>query len=509
MKPFRRRAVVAVSVAAVLALAGCSAPGESDSGAGDASVLSLAASPEEPTSWDPAQAGTGTAYYYQAVYDTLIRVQPDGSYIPNLATEWTYDDAKTALTMTLRDDVTFTDGSTLDSAVVAANLQRFAGEGGSDSTMLAALASVDTPDATTVVLNLSRPDPALIYSLSNSAGFIGSLDAIEAGTIDTDPVGSGPYVLDAAATTVGSVYTFDRTEDYWGEDLPYDSIELQPIQDTAARINALLSGEVNGALLSNASSGQEAEAAGFTHIPSEIDFHGIFIFDREGADVPALGDERVRQAMNHAIDRDLLVEQAMFGEATATDQIWAEGTLGFNEEYEDYYDFDPDEARSLLAEAGYADGVELTMPVVSIFDNTVLTLTQQMLADVGITVTYVDVPIADLFNAYTAGEYPSTFMQYSAGEDWVLINDYIAADANWNPFGASTPESDALVAEYPTATTDRQAEIAQELNTIVVEDAWFVPFYRAIQQLYIDDTVTTTPQVGEANPTLYSWAPAA
>lgn len=507
MKPLRSRAVTAVAIAAALALTGCSADASDDSGAGEDLTLSLAASPEEPTSWDPAQAGTGTAYYYQAVYDTLIRVQPDGSYIPSLATEWTYDDAKTALTLTLRDDVTFTDGSTLDSEVVAANLERFGGEGGSDSTMLAALASVDTPDDTTVVLNLSRPDPALIYSLSNSAGFIGSLDAIEAGTIGTDPVGSGPYVLDAAATTVGSLYTFDRTEDYWGDDLPYDTIELQPIQDTAARINALLSGQVNGALLSNASSGQEAEAAGFTHIPSEIDFHGIFIFDREGVDVPALGDERVRQAMNHAIDRDLLVEKAMFGEATATDQIWAKGTLGFNEDYEDYYDFDPDKARALLAEAGYADGVELTMPVVSIFDNTVLTLTQQMLADVGITVTYVDVPIADLFNAYTAGEYPSTFMQYSAGEDWVLINDYIAADANWNPFGASTPESDALVAEYPTASTDRQAEIAQELNTMVVEDAWFVPFYRAVQQLYVDDTTTAQPQVGEANPTLYSWAP--
>lgn len=499
-------AALASVVAVAIGVAGCSADtaGEGE----ETQTLTISSSPEEPTSWDPAQAGTGTTLYYQAVYDTLIRAESDGSFSPLLATSWEYDESMTELTMTIRDDVTFVDGSALTADVVAANLERFGDEVGPDSTMLNALDHVDVVDDETVVLSLVEPDPSLLYSLTNSAGYIASADAIDAGTLDASPAGSGPYVVDEGATTAGSRYTFVRNDDYWGETLPYDTVVLRPIADNAARLNALLSGEVDGALLATVDSGIEAEAAGFTHVPSEVDFQGLYIMDRAGEDVEALGDVRVRQAINYAIDRDLIVEQGLSGQATATSQIWNPDSVGYLDELEGYYDFDPDRARELLAEAGYEDGFSLEMPVVSVFEPTSLTLMQQMLADVGIEVTYHDVAIADLFGQYRAGEWPSTFMQFAAGEDWVLINDYIAADATWNPFQVSSPEVDALIAEYPTASDERRVEIAQEINTLVVEEAWFAPFYRKTEQLFTAEGTRAVPQAGESSPSLYGWMPA-
>lgn len=497
-----------VAAAAVIAmtLGGCSATSDA-AGSDDApSILNLGIT-EEPTSFAPALSGPGTLPYYQSVYDSLLLREPDGELSPMLATEWVYNDTQTELTLTLRDDVAFADGSALDSSDVKANLDAFAAAGGPESTQLKTLASVDAPDATTVVLTLSEPEPALLIYLSNSAGFIANEESLTGTALTTTPDGSGPYTLDATATTVGSQYTFVRNADYWGTELPYDTIVLKPLSDVSARLNALKSGQINGALLSNVSSGQEAAAAGFTQVPSEVNFHGLLFFDREGTAVPALGDVRVRQAINYAIDRDLLVESVLFGEGTATSQIFGTGAAGYDEELDSYYDFDPEKARELLADAGFADGFDLTMPTVTIFDSTMLTLMAQMLADVGITVTYEDVPIADLFTALRGGTYPSTYMQFAQPQDWVLINQFIAADATWNPFNTADPAVQELIDTYKNGDAEAQAAAAEELNAIIVEEAWFAPFYRVVQQLFVDENTTAVPQVEVAQPSIYNWAP--
>lgn len=510
MRTSLRTSAFAVVIGLSLAVSACSSPKDAASGAaggGGDKTLSLAVAAEEPTSYDPALAGTGTTNYYQALYDTLIKREADGSYSPMLATEWTYNDDNTVLTLKLREGVTFTDGSTMDADVVVENLTRFPDAGGSDATQLAQVESVAASDPSTVVITLKQPDPLLVYSLSNSAGFIASGDAIAAGSesMASTPAGSGPYTLDTGATTVGSQYTFERKADYWGDELPFQKIVLKPIADVSAQLNALRSGQINGALLSNAASGQEAEAAGFNHIESATDFHGLTLFDRGGQKAKALGDARVRQAINYAIDRELLLKQGLLGEGTVTSSIWAQGSMGYDEELTSFYSFDPAKAKELLAEAGYADGFELTMPVVSIFDNTVLTLTQQMLADVGITVKYQDVEIADLFGQLQDGTWPSTFMQFNSGTDWSIVTEYVAKDANWNSFKSTDSTFDALIGEFPTADEARQTEISRQLNQRVVEEAWFAPFYFAIQQLYVDDTVTVKPMVGEPGPSLYDW----
>ena len=118
-----RTAAAAVAITGALALSSCAADttGTTDGG-GNLTLGAILA----PTTFDPAGSEWGNrSPYYQAVFDTLLLATPEGTIEPWLATEWSYDDTNTVLTLTLRDDVTFSDGSTLTGDVVKQNIERF------------------------------------------------------------------------------------------------------------------------------------------------------------------------------------------------------------------------------------------------------------------------------------------------------------------------------------------------------------------------------------------------
>jgi ABC-type dipeptide transport system, periplasmic component len=126
---FRWKATAALAVVAALALTGCAGGGSTTgdgTGDGRADRLTLI-SITAPTSYD---IGAGAEWgnrseYFEAVFDTLLRQDSSGTPQPNLATDWSYNDDNTVLTLTLRDDATFTDGTAVDAAAVVASLERF------------------------------------------------------------------------------------------------------------------------------------------------------------------------------------------------------------------------------------------------------------------------------------------------------------------------------------------------------------------------------------------------
>ena len=144
--------------------------------------------------------------YYQAVYDRLMHLDADGKPSPGLATEWSYDETGLRLSLTLRDGVTFTDGTAFDADAVKANLEKAKASSGEAGSALRAVDHVEVVDATHADIVLSRPDPGLVDALARSSGFMASPTALASPDLATAPVGSGPYVLDGtrpppAATT--------------------------------------------------------------------------------------------------------------------------------------------------------------------------------------------------------------------------------------------------------------------------------------------------------------------
>jgi peptide/nickel transport system substrate-binding protein len=460
-------------------------------------------------SWDSSQAHVGHGLVpYQLVYDTLILREPDGELSPMLATEWSYNDDRTVLTVDLRTDVSFSDGEPFNAEAVKANLEHFKAGNGRQAVQLTQFESATVVDEDTVEINLAQPDPAMEYYLSQAAGLMASPAGIEAGTLETDPVGTGPYLYDKAKSVRDSQSLFTATEDYWNPELQkFDQVELRILQDISARANAIISGQVDWTTL-DAKTADQADDAGLEIIPDyQVDWTGVTFLDRDGVINPALADERVRQAINYAVDRDTLLEQLQLGRGTATSQVFGPDSGAFVDDLEDYYTYDPEKAKELLEEAGYEDGFELALPVIPAFATQITALAQQ-LGEVGITVTQTTVPAPNYVADVVQKKFEAFNFNLFQGEAWVAINQIISPTATYNPFGTTAPELEELISVVQEGGED-SGEAAQDVNRYVTENAWFLPLYRIDQiSVFNPEKITVVAQTQSAMPSIYNFAPA-
>jgi peptide/nickel transport system substrate-binding protein len=506
---FRWKATAAAAVAVTaLVLTGCAAGNEPSDDAPTSVVIGQFL---PQSTFDVTQAEWGNrALYYQAVYDTLLYGTSDGGIEPYLASayEWSTDNLE--LTLTIRDDVTFTDGTALTADIVKQNLERFKAGGGAYAGDLANVASIEAPDETTVVLTMSAPDPALLAYLSREAGLIASPAMFDAEDADTNPIGSGPYILDLDNTVTGTTYVFNKNPDYWNPDVQhYETITMSILADPTAGVNAVKAGEVDTMILTDNNNLEAIEDAGFTLAASELNFQGLLLLDRGGEMNPALQDVRVRQAINFALDRPGLLEALQLGHGTVTTQVFNKASQAYDPELDSYYDFDPEKAKALLAEAGYADGLVIDMASTAVLGAAQFPLVQQQLADVGITVNFIDTPVENYIADLTAPKYAAIPMQLETNADWQLIQFMISRTAPFNPFHFGDDTTDALISDIQNGDAETQVEKATELNKYIVEQAWFAPYYRvSAAYAYNAEVVDVTLNATNIVPSLFDIKPA-
>ncbi|MEW2378619.1 ABC transporter substrate-binding protein [Micromonospora sp. NPDC047812] len=511
MRPTSRIATCALALGVLVATAACSG---GDPTPGAAKTALTIGTMTATRSMDPIDAGGGSIPYFQAVYDTLLKREPDGSLTPMLARSWTYDTSQTALTLTLREGVTFDDGTALDASAVKANLDRFRAGGGAEVGQAATTASVEAPDAKTVVIRLSGPDPALLNSLSDAYGLIAN--PVKFGQdkpFASVPDGTGPYELDQQATTVGSVWTYTRAANYWGTAAAFEKVVIRVFDNENAIVNGLRTGQIDTAVLQTVD--QQTAATAGTNLKTtsqEIDLKLFNIFDRKGAKIAALGDPRVRQAINYAIDRDILVQQIQQGRGTATSQIWGVQAPGHVKELDSFYRHDPAKAKALLAEAGYAAGFDLTLPrLAALVPDSLAEALRTDLGAVGIRLKWDDLDRATfLTSTFRQFKYPGVVMNGGQPSlDWATISGSLLPKTVANPFGDTDATIQDLTAKIRAGSPEQAARHAQQLNRHIVEQAWFVPLYR-MQYMHVTvPSVTAVPQAGLAVPALYNYRPAA
>lgn len=497
-----------VLLAVALSLTACGGGGGSSSPGGGASTELTLGVLAEPSSWHPAQAHVGHLLQpYQLPYDSLLLREPDGKLAPMLATEWAYtDEAKTSLQMKLRTDVTFSNGDKFDAEAVKKNLDGFKAANGKQVAMLQNYAEAVVEDPATVTIKLSQADPAFEYYMSQAAGLMAAPSALDGEDIVREPVGSGPYVMVAAESVVGSQYVFAKREDYWNKDLQkWDKFTLRLMNDITARVNAVTTGEVDATLL-DAPTQAQAESAGLEVLKWPVDWTGLLLMDRDGAQVPALADARVRQAINYAIDREGLLQNVALGNGEVTSQVFGPESGSFVKELDNFYTYDPEKAKSLLAAAGYADGFEMKAPMYPNSD-VMYNYVAQQLGDVGIRVVLEAVPAADIQGTIGKGTFPIVWFNLFQGPTWVAINQLIVPQTLYNPFHSTTPEIADLI-DQTRAAGENVGEVGKGVNKYVTEQAWFAPFYR-VKQVYVYDSarVKVTPQVQMAVPAIYNYEP--
>ncbi|MEN2739620.1 ABC transporter substrate-binding protein [Microbacterium sp. X-17] len=508
--PVRMAAALTAAFVVVATLAGC-ASGGTDSPSGGSKTLTLS-TPGPSLGFDPAESQPGYfEQYMQPVYDTLFRLNPKGEPTPNLATKWSYDKSLTSLTIDLRTDVKFSDGSKLDANAVKESLEHTKSGTSTTATQLASVKSIHAASAEEVQITLSAPDPSLLANLGNQAGMIANPAGITAKTLKDTPAGSGPYTLDKAATTAGTTYTYVRNKTYWNtKDFPFDKVVLTVLADPTAVLNALRTKQIQGGTIDGVKDAAVAKASKFNTITwANGDLEALYFYDKNGTIAPQLKDVRVRQAINYALNRAAIVKAEYGTLATPTEQMFAISKDNgiYDPRLDSTYPYDPAKAKKLLADAGYPNGFSITMPDWAAVAPAPLTEINQNLADVGIKVVPDTLPPDKLYASTLQGKYPMGWQPYDDNRPWDLIGYQLRPTSPWNPFHYEDPTVTDLISQIQVATGDKQLALYKELNEYLVKTAWSAPIAAAILTYATTSDVTVTPQAYSKRPPLYNYRP--
>ncbi len=421
----------------------------------------------EPPHLDPT-AGAAAAIdevVYANVFESLTRIDQSGSVVPGLAESWTVSDDGLTYTFDLRDGVIFHDGTTFDSADVKFTLDRARAEDSTNAQkqFFAPVADVATPSPGEVVVTLSRPDGLFLFNMGSGDASIVATESAD--TNKTSPVGTGPFKFDRWVE--GDRIELSRNPDYRDPDaIRLDRVTFRIIADPPAQVAAVLAGDVDAF----PNIGAPETLARFE---GDSRF-AVVVGTTEGETVMGVNlrrepfsDVRVRQAIAHAIDRQAIVDGAMFGFGTPIGSHFAPHN-GAYADLTGMYPHDPDRARALLAEAGYADGFEMTfkLPPPS-YARRGGEIIQAQLAEVGIRAELEPVEWAQwLEQVFRGYDYDMTIVSHTEPLD---IGIYARGGDYY--FGYENADFAAVIAELD-ATSDpaARAGLYDKAQRMLAED---------------------------------------
>ncbi len=338
-----------------------------------------------PESLDPARAQASPAAMVMIhIMENLFDMSPEGEIIPNLAEDYQMSEDGTEFKIFLEQGVEFHDGTYFDAEVVKFNLERML-EGISPFTFLIdRITDIEVVDTYTVILHTEEPFAPLIPNLS-SHGFMAmaSPAAVEeyGDEFSTNPVGTGPFKF--VEWEQGERIVLERNDNYWGDNAYLDRVTFSIIPEDSSRVVQVETGEADVAMFVPPRERNRLLDNPNVNTVETSSLRSVYV----GFNLTKepLNDVRVRKAINYAINNQAIVEEVMDGAGRPSDSPVAPGTLGYAPQ--EVYDYQPDRARELLAEAGYEDGFEISFhhPVGRyMMDETIAQAIQSQLADVGI-----------------------------------------------------------------------------------------------------------------------------
>lgn len=425
---------------------------------------------------DPHNFSGGGLSWLTPMYEPLFRsVRGGGGAIePLLGTGYSVDGLD--ITITLRDDVTFTDGEPFNAAAVKANLER--GKAVGIRAEFAAIDSVSVVDEFTVVVTLAAPTPSFILDMAGVPGFMISPAALDDPALDRNPVGTGPWVYNSAESREGEVHVYTLNDGYWDPSAQgLERIEVYDMPDTQARLNALKTGQLDIAGIAGpaAAEAQADPALGLISLGTNWVL-GVLILDRDGTVVPAFASPEVREAMSISIDRDAWAQVIDFGLGTPNLQPYPKGHWAHNDALDENIEFNPERARQLMADAGYGDGFSFTMPSIGFFGRHVEVL-GEFWRDIGIDMSVEVLEPGTLAGRSRSTDFPITTLFWIVGWDpsrYASTN--ILVGAPFNPFGHEP--------------NPRWAEL-NELGSASLEPRERAPYYHEMWELLNEDKFIT------------------
>ena len=347
-----RRGLATLVVAGLILAAGAGS-------AGAAGTFRVAVGVELDTV-DPVQTTTTTvANMVDYVTETLTMLGPDGKIQPWLAESWTVASDGLAYTFKLRKGVVFHDGTPFDAKAVKWNFDRL-----KDPALRVPIRApfpikeTEVVDASTVKVTLTRPSAPFIAALSQTTtGILSPAAGDKSGNEYKNvvhTVGTGPYVFKERKK--GESFTVTLFDKYWGKKPTYDTVVFRIVPEAATRESLILAGQVDLIVLppvADLPALQRNPALKVLLAPGDRT-----IFISMNTTKPPLGDVRVRQALNYAVDKKAIIQNVLFGAADEMDAPMAPSLFGYCKAGK--YEYDPAKAKQLLTEAGVKPGTKIS-----------------------------------------------------------------------------------------------------------------------------------------------------
>jgi peptide/nickel transport system substrate-binding protein len=344
--------------------------------------------PAEPPGLDPT-ANTAAAIdrvVYANLFEGLVKVDPQGRFVPGLATRWETSSDGRVYTFYLRSSVHFHNGEPFDAAVAKWNLERAAlpENGNPHPEYFTGIGTIETPDSHTLVVRLKAVDALFIAHLAEGDAVM--LPIKGAADAKSNPIGTGPFRF--VKWERGDRVEMTRFDGYWNPALPYlDALVFRFIGDPATQVAALKAGDIDviGYIAAPESAMLLEKDKRFKVFAGTTTGEVIMSTNNQAAPFDNL---LVRRAMAHAIDRQTVVDLVMFGYGTPIGSHWSPSTP-YYEDLTGRFPSDPDKARALLKEAGYPDGFEavIKLPAIYSYSKRAGEVIADMLGKVGIRLT--------------------------------------------------------------------------------------------------------------------------
>lgn len=419
----------------------------------------------DPPGWDPSASTSQEIprVVYHNVFEGLVRFEENGNIIPALAASWEISSDGLTWMFTIREDVKFHDGSDLSVADIVAKFERAKDpdSGHTHPEYYEAIESI-TGEGNVVTFTLSEANSSLLYNLARPDSVIYPADKAE--TQRSEPIGTGPFKF--VEYVEGSEVRLEKFEDYYMDGVPYlDSAVFKIIPDPNSRFAALQAGDIDligtlpeqYMLTENDPNLKGAAGSATTEITLALNN------SRE-----PLNNKLVRQAITHAIDKNTIVDGAMFGLGTVIGTHMSP-TEAYYTDLSDTYPYDPERAKELLAEAGYPDGfsIKFELPEPYNLERRSGQVIAQQLAEVGID---VDLSVVEwgtwIQRIFLGGDYDMTIIGHSEPRD---INVYGNPDYYYkydNPAIGKLLEAVEL-----EQSSEGQTVIYQAIANIIAQDA--------------------------------------
>jgi peptide/nickel transport system substrate-binding protein len=461
-----------------LMLAGAASPG---AWAAEGGVFKLGVT-TDAQSLDPiATSDNGSIWAQLLIYDQLIRPTKDGKGLePGLAESWTSNPEGTEFTFKLRD-AKFSDGTPVTADDVIASLKRAQGEGSNWKRFFKPITRMEAVDAHTLKLGLDKPFTPLLNNLALfSASILPAKQLQEKGQgFFEKPVGSGPFMVKSWER--GNRMLLDANPNYWQKGKPaVKEAQLLIIGEDNSRVLQLQAGQIDAMIDVPVNQVQSVGSSG--NVTAKVaDVFRIDFVQLNNKQKP-FDDQKVRQALNYAVDKEGLIQGVLFG--TGKVAVSSMPVMRYHNDALQPYPFDPQKAKQLLADAGLKDGFSTTMLVPS-GDSTaqqVSAAIQANLQDVGVKVDLQLIESGTQWDTTKSGKYQMS-LSYATSD--TVDPDQLIGFTAVNPERANAYhtewKSDRLNALYEeerrTPDGDKRAEMFKEMEKLVHDGAPYLFLY--------------------------------